>query len=59
MQDSSVGLMQTLKFKVLEQLKVWSVVTGDQMLNSFKTGDRKGTLLATKRQVEQFMSKIG
>jgi hypothetical protein len=58
MKDSAVGLMQTLKFKVLDQLQVWSVVTGEQVLSSFKTGDRKGTLLASRRQVEQFVSKI-
>lgn len=58
MRDTSLKLARLLKFEILEALKGWVILNGEGILNTFKAGDRKGTLLAAKRQIEQFLSKM-
>jgi hypothetical protein len=47
--DPSTTVAKTFKFKVLEAMKGWVILTGESVLNTFKQGDRKGTLFASKR----------
>jgi hypothetical protein len=58
MLDSSLTQARRLKFEILESIKGWIVLSGESILNSFKGGDRKGTLLATKRQIKVFLQKV-
>ena len=39
-------------------MKSWIVLTGDSITNTFKLTDKKGTLLANKKQLIVFLSKI-
>ena len=55
--DPSKKKAEILKFEVLEGIKGWIILTGESVLNTFKLGDRKGTLFASRRQVKSFLSK--
>lgn len=58
MLDSSKTPARLLKFQILDSIKGWIILTGESVYNAFKASDRKGTLLATKRQVKQFLQKV-
>jgi len=48
-----------LKWKVLEQIKRWHLLTGGTVMATMKGLDRKGTLMANTRQLKTFLMKIG
>ena len=47
-----------LKYDVLESLKGYVILTGDSILNQFKSGDSKGTLQSVKKKLKDFLSRV-
>lgn len=58
MVDTSLIRARDLKFEILEALKSWVILNGDGILLEFKSGDRKGTFLATNIFLRNFLLKV-
>ena len=58
MMDKTLTLSRPFKFEILQAMKGWVTLTGGSISEQFKLQDKKGTLLASRRQLKQVLAKI-
>ena len=58
MMDKTLTLSRPFKFEILQSMKGWVTLTGGSISEQFKLQDKRGTLLASRRQLKQVLAKI-
>ena len=58
MMDKTLTLSRPFKFEILQAMKGWVTLTGGSISEQFKLQDKRGTLLASRRQLKQVLAKI-